>query len=568
LLAWREEKEKRFKGVNVRVLVMRSFLCRGKQRRFLMSQVNQHNNKVAVIDVGGVGVTYAELHRRARRLATRIHHFKEPTIACFQRASSSYVATMMATWMAGKRFLPLCTTHPEAELRYFVDDSNTGAIVYSSSEDGGAGKFLANLGKPCVDSDSALSVEPTSKAQPPPPTPPCPSSDALILYTSGTTGRPKGAVHTHHSLSSMVQGLVASWEYSSSDHILHFLPLHHLHGVLNKLCCVLHAGGCVEFLATAQPKVIWERLACPSSPKVTLFMAVPTIYARMIEYASAQEVGGRTGGAATIKAALEAVRRDSRLMACGSAALPDPVMDAWRQLTGQVLLERYGMTECGMILSNPYKPASARLPGHVGSPLPQVEVRLVDDNEREIPHSRSSSAAAEEEAAGGERVGELRVKGPTVFREYLNRREAFLDSFDADGWFKTGDVAVRRPGSGVYAILGRSSTDIIKSKGFKLSALEIERELLSADDVVNEAAVVGRPHPMDGEVVVAVVVPQKQYAHLSPAELKAHLQPFLKTKLASYKLPVRYHVAQALPRNALGKVQKKTLFKDLGITEL
>jgi len=523
---------------------------------------------VGVIDVGGKGVTYAELHRRARQLATLLHHYKEPTIACFQRASSSYVVTMLATWMAGKRFLPLCTTHPEAELRYFVDDSNTGAIVYSSSEDGGAGKFLANLGKPCVDSDSALLGEPaisTTTSLPLPPTP-SPSSDALILYTSGTTGRPKGAVHTHNSLSSMVQGLVSSWEYSSSDHILHFLPLHHLHGVLNKLCCVLYAGGCVEFLATAQPKVIWERLACPSSPKVTLFMAVPTIYARMIEFASAQ---GGPAQSATIKAALEAVRRDSRLMACGSAALPDPVMDAWRQLTGQVLLERYGMTECGMILSNPYKPVSARLTGHVGSPLPQVEVRLVDDNEREIPHSRSSAASASVKATEGEeeRVGELRVKGPTVFREYLNRREAFLESFDADGWFKTGDVAVRRPGSGVYAILGRSSTDIIKSKGFKLSALEIERELLSADDVVNEAAVVGRPHPMDGEIVVAVVVPQKQYAHLSPAELKAHLQPFLKTKLASYKLPVLYHVAQALPRNALGKVQKKTLFKDLGITE-
>jgi len=529
--------------------------------------------RVAVRNVDGTVVTFGEILRRSRALAAALKQrgIKEPTVACFHKASSGYVETMLATWMLGKRFLPLCTTHPQAELQYFVDDSKAGVIVYSSQEACKKHSFgaLPNLGVALVDRSS---IAASSSLPEPEPEPeelhPDLNSDALILYTSGTTGRPKGVVHSHLGVTCMITGLVDSWQYSSKDHILHFLPLHHLHGVLNKLLCVLYAGGCVEFLASAHPLEIWTRLAALEAqhPKVNLFMAVPTVYARMIEFAAEATKSDDDKKKEMVLRALASVRADMRLMACGSAALPDTVMNTWRKLTGHVLLERYGMTECGMILSNDYTPVANRTPGHVGKPLPHVNVRLVDDKEQEIGSNGSSS----EEVAG-----ELRVKGPTVFREYLNRPDAFRDSFDKDGWFKTGDMAVRRRDTGMYAILGRNSTDIIKSKGYKLSALEIERELLACDDVIREVAVVGRPHPIDGEYVAAVVVLQPSCAMSASAssiaddEQKAlvdKIKDFLKTRLANYKSPVRYFfITQPLPRNALGKVNKKTLFSELSL---
>lgn len=536
------------------------------------------SSRISCVNVDGSALSYSGLLKSSHALASvlRKRNIKEPTIACFHKASSGYVVTMLATWMVGKRFLPLCTTHPEAELRYFVEDSKAGAIVYSSVESCSKHSYnaLPNLGVPLLDLSSESTASERSDAFPDPDM----NSDALILYTSGTTGRPKGVVHTHNGVTCMISGLVDRWEYSPDDRILHFLPLHHLHGVLNKLMCVLYAGGCVEFLPSAHPQEIWTRLAKLDLPKVNLFMAVPTVYARMIEYAkdalmsiSDQQEEYKKS---SMHRALNSVKVNMRLMACGSAALPDTVMKTWRELTGHVLLERYGMTEGGMLLSNDYLPVSNRTPGHVGKPLPYVTVRLVGEHENEIPGSNSSPptnstviAGGEDEEEEGEATGELRVKGPTVFKEYLNRPDVYRESFDKDGWFKTGDIAVRRK-NGMYAILGRSSTDIIKSKGYKLSALEIERELLAFENVIKEVAVVGRPHLIDGEYVAAVVVVQAPYMHQSHEVLVAQIKSFLKSRLANYKSPKRYFFAkQPLPRNALGKVGKKTLFKDMNIND-
>lgn len=520
--------------------------------------------RIALIDSTGGKQTYEQLLHRSVSLAhvLKSKNIKEPTIACFQKANSNYVVTMLATWMIGKRFLPLCTTHPEAELKYFIDDSRAGAIVFSSHDTCSKHSYgaLPQLGVPLIDSSSSTSPMEGGNSDVDYQVPDF-NSDALILYTSGTTGRPKGVVHSHHGVTSMVDGLVQSWEYSQNDHILHFLPLHHLHGVLNKLLCMVYVGGCVEFLSSAHAGDIWKRLAADGQPSVSLFMAVPTIYARMIEFAQDAAKSGDVEKKAIVESALAAVRRDTRLMACGSAALPDNVMTTWYKLTGQVLLERYGMTEGGMLLSNAYLPISSRTPGHVGTPLPHVTVRLVDDSEKEIAGSHSAASA---QSGTSDEPGELRVKGPTVFREYLNRPEAYNETFDSNGWFKTGDIAVRKE-NGMYAILGRNSTDIIKCKGYKLSALEVERELL-AMEIVKEVAVIGRPHPMDGETVVAIVVVHSDKTR-SDDQCTAQLKEFLKTKLAHYKLPSRYIYVESLPRNALGKVGKKTLWKDLQLGE-
>jgi len=399
---------------------------------------------------------------------------------------------------------------------------------------------------------------------------------ALVLYTSGTTGRPKGVLHTRAGLQSSIQALSQAWEYSDKDRILHFLPLHHLHGVLNKLLCIMWAGGTIEFSKSSNTVQIWKRLAkeINENNKLTVFMAVPTVYARMLEdvrkiKSNEIDINSNVLTSSDIEKAVIAMKK-MRLMACGSAALPDPIMDQWLELSGHILLERYGMTELGMVLSNPYK--GIRRKGFVGIPLPLVECRIVGDDEKEIVNS--------------EQPGELRVRGPNVFNRYLNKQDATRESFDKEGWFKTGDTAVfiedyssesNQKKDRIYKLLGRTSTDIIKSSGYKLSALEIERELLAHPQIV-EAAVIGKKDDVYGETVTAIITIRSSIenninfdknllieSNLESKKILEKMRQFLESRLASYKQPRIYHIVSSIPRNHLGKVNKKTLMKDLGI---
>jgi malonyl-CoA/methylmalonyl-CoA synthetase len=258
-----------------------------------------------------------------------------------------------------------------------------------------------------------------------------------------------------------------------------------------------------------------------TSGELTLYMAVPTIYHRLIahlEQISEEDRDRFREGVGML-----------RLMVSGSAALPVPVMERWRELSGHTLLERYGMTEIGMGLSNSYR--GKRYPGLVGTPLPGVEVRLVDDDGVET---------------GDGLAGEIQVRGPSVFREYWERPEDTAEAFTSEGWFRTGDTAVVEEGR--YRILGRTSVDILKTGGEKVSALEIE-ELLLSHEAVSEAAVVGIDDPEWGQRVVAVVVPS---AEIGGEALRA----WLKTRLAPHKVPKEIHLADSLPRNAMGKTMK------------
>lgn len=349
----------------------------------------------------------------------------------------------------------------------------------------------------------------------------------MILYTSGTTGKPKGVVTTHRNLGAQIRSLVEAWGWSEEDRILLSLPLHHLHGILNVVCCALWTGAMCEMLPKFDAARVWSRLA---SGELTIYMGVPTIYHRLIEAWDAT-------GDIEEKARLRAGCRQMRLMVSGSAALPVPVLERWQEISGHTLLERYGMTEIGMALSNPL--AGERRPGSVGSPLPGVEVRLVDEQGREVEDGQA---------------GQIQVRGDTVFLEYWNRPDATRDAFTGDGWFHTGDEAVREEGS--YRILGRSSIDIIKSGAEKVSALEVE-EVLLRHAAVGEAAVVGIPDPEWGQRVVAVVVPVGN-AHPEAADLRE----WCRSGLAPYKVPKEVHFVDSLPRNPMGKVIKPDLVRE------
>jgi malonyl-CoA/methylmalonyl-CoA synthetase len=300
------------------------------------------------------------------------------------------------------------------------------------------------------------------------------------------------------------------------------LPLHHVHGLVNGALGALRAGAELGFRRSFEPDEVWNLFAAGAA---TVFYAVPTLYHQLAEAWARADVPARkawSAGAAGL-----------RLMVSGSAALPAPLWARWREIAGQDLLERYGMTEIGMAISNPYR--GERRPGTVGQALPGMEVRIVAEDGRDAPPGSP---------------GEIRVRGPSLFREYWSRPDATRDSF-RDGFFLTGDVA--ELDAGYVRIRGRASVDIIKSAGYKISALEIEAVLLE-HPAIREAAVVGQPDPEWGELVTACVV-----LHPGRTLQAEELKEFCRDKLAPYKLPRRLRVLAELPRNAMGKVTKPAL---------
>lgn len=301
-----------------------------------------------------------------------------------------------------------------------------------------------------------------------------------MIYTSGTTSSPKGCVSTHRNITFQATCLVKAWEYSLSDHLIHVLPLHHIHGIVNGLIASFMSGVTVEMHPKFDPKVIWKRWQDRSS---TMFMAVPTIYSRLVDSFDSHIRG--TEAESSAREGANALR----LVVSGSAALPTPIKSRFLEITGQVLLERYGMTEIGMGISCGLE-IEKRIDGSVGWPLPGVDVRLTDKESGKVIESPDED-------------GMIEIKGDNVFLEYWGRPGATAKEFTSDGWFKTGDVA-RRDANGAYFIQGRASVDVIKSGGYKISALEVERAMLGLD-ALQEVAVVGLADEEWGQRVAAVV---------------------------------------------------------------
>ena len=346
---------------------------------------------------------------------------------------------------------------------------------------------------------------------------------AMMLFTSGTTNKPKGVVSTHKTIKAQITTLIEAWEWSKEDVIPLFLPLHHIHGIVNILSCGLWAGATVHLFAKFDIPRITEQVA---SGIYNVFMAVPTIYVKLIQYFDSIEQE-------QVRSICDGFNA-MRLNISGSAACPVKLFKQWQELTGQVLLERYGMTEIGMGISNPY--AGERRAGCVGQPLPGVQVQLFDENDSPI--------------TAEETPGEIRIQGNNVFLEYWDNPKATGESFK-DGWFCTGDVAVLE--DGYYRIMGRSSVDIIKSGGYKLSALEIEGVLLT-HEAIAEVAVIGVADDTWGEAVTAFVA-LKPTSNLDYDQLKN----WCEGKMSSYKIPKALKIVDALPRNAMGKVTKPAL---------
>lgn len=480
----------------------------------LVARARSWTGRTALSDGEGT-YTYGELldgsNRGAAGLLSGPPDLDEARVAFMVEPSFRYVRTQWAIWRAGGVAVPLCLTHPAPELEYVLDTTTPTAVVASPAYADLLGPLAGERGIPFM-LDHQLDAEPVS----------LPTVDnsrrAMILFTSGTTGRPKGVVTTHANIEAQIKSLVAAWEWSSDDRILATLPLHHVHGIVNVIGCALWSGAVCEMHPGFDAARVSDRIAAGG---LTLYMAVPTIYHRLIAHLE--------GGDKEYRDSFRAGAEKFRLMVSGSAALPVPVLEKWLELSGQTLLERYGMTEIGMALSNPYR--GERIPGSVGSPLPRVEVRLVDDEGRD---------------PGDGAPGEIQVRGLTVFREYWKRPEDTKEAFTEDGWFLTGDTAVVDDGR--YRILGRSSVDILKSGGEKISALEIE-DVLLRHETVSEAAVVGIDDEEWGERVVAVVVAK---APVDPEDLRS----WVRASLAPHKVPKEVHFTEALPRNPLGKTVK------------
>ncbi|MCS6812807.1 MAG: acyl-CoA synthetase [Cyanobacteria bacterium] len=487
----------------------------------LVARAYDYSQRTAIVTTDGQ-FTYYDLLRVSEQIATNLlngsNDLQERRVAFLVPAGFDYVATQWGIWRAGGIAVPLCVSHPRPELEYVITDADADIVVAHPSfadllrpiATAQHRRFILTSDPLPADIADLPDVDPTRRA--------------LILYTSGTTGKPKGVVTTHCNIQAQVTSLVTAWEWSADDRILHVLPLHHIHGIVNVLTCALWSGAECHMLSKFEAETVWN---CIGQGDLTLFMAVPTIYTKLI---AAWEKAPRDRQTHWSQACA-----GLRLMVSGSAALPVTVLEKWQTITGHFLLERYGMTEIGMALSNPLH--GQRRAGYVGNPLPQVEVRLVDDEGMPVPPGIA---------------GEIQVKGPGVFLEYWRRPEATAKAF-RDGWFCTGDLAIVEENA--YRILGRISVDIIKTGGYKVSALEIEEVLRTHPDI-QECAVVGVADPEWGERVCAALV-------LNPdCELTLEsLRAWAKAYLAPYKVPTRILTMEALPRNAMGKITKPSLAK-------
>lgn len=486
----------------------------------------------------------------------------------------SYVVTQWATWMTGAVAVPLCKTHPVRELCFFVKDSQSSLLVVTEEFSKVGEEVLRETGIPLLvikKDDYGSKYEKSAnywqnqfqdekkmldemlalnefREKP-----------ALIIYTSGTTGKPKGVIVSHGNLYAQILGMISTWGWTSHDVILHVLPLHHIHGIVNVLMTPLHCGATCVMLPKFNPQMVWAKLLNPvgmnGGLRINLFMAVPTIYAKLIE--SFESKGQANNYMRTfVRTTCE---NRIRLMVSGSASLPQPIMERWEEITGHKLLERYGMSEIGMALSNPLN--GPRIPGAVGQPMPWVEVCIAKANvyakygydviaQGNKSHTRITPGMEGEQ-------GELLVRGPNVFKEYFQRPESTKSAFTEDGWFQTGDTALYE--NGVYRIMGRTSVDIIKSGGYKISALHIERHLLAHPDII-DCAVVGLPDITWGQRIAAVIILKSGADEMSQRKL----QEWAAEHLPSYQIPtVLKQLKDEIPRNAMGKVNKKEILANL-----
>ncbi|MGA5064589.1 acyl-CoA synthetase [Streptomyces exfoliatus] len=455
-------------------------------------------------------LTYEELARAAGALAARIGGAGRVAVRATPTAHTA--VAVVAALMAGVPAVPLNPRTGERELAHILGDSEPTVVLAGPGDELPAG--LAGL--PRID------VALTGPAGPLPVEPADPESPALIVYTSGTTGPPKGVVLSRRAIGASLDALADAWSWTADDVLVHALPLFHVHGLILGILGPLRRGGEVRHLGAFSAEGVARELGAGGG---TMLFGVPTMYHRLAD-------------ALADDPALVAAMAGARLLVSGSAALPVHDHERITAATGRTVVERYGMTET--LMNTSVRPGAGPRPGTVGTPLAGVDLRLVDED---------GSVLKE---LDGETVGEVQVRGPNLFSGYLNRPEATAEAFDGD-WFRTGDMAVREA-DGTVRLVGRKATDLIKSGGYKIGAGEIENALLDHPGI-REVAVTGEPDADLGERIVAWVVPTDASAPPAAAELADHVARLL----APHKRPRTVRYLDALPRNDMGKVLKKAL---------
>lgn len=486
----------------------------------------------------------------------------------------------------------MSSAHPAELLEYFIQDSNSDLILTSPEFEEKLKPIADKLKKPLqvveptqlidsestiVDEDLFISNFPSGSFYK--------KSPALFLYTSGTTSKPKGVQISYSNIEAQISSLTHAWNIQPNDTVLHSLPLHHLHGVINAMLLPLSAGGKVILLPKFDSDNVWSYLLninMPQKDRVSIYMGVPTSYSYLI-----QEYDKMFSKSAQMTEYIKThCQNKIRLMISGSAPLPSTIFQRWKDITGHKLLERYGMSEIGMCLSNPLQEdkVNQRMPGFVGAPLPGVKIRITNpDNEKDIlleangEYNKGIWATHEQQgqpamlkikpglAADAEIIGCLQVSGPNIFKEYWNRAEATEKAFTPEGWFLTGDTVCYDPTVNSYKIMGRNSVDIIKSRGYKISALEIETKLLE-NPLIQDCAVIGIPDEILGQKIVALIVKNESKingdAEKTETDKLLALKKWCESKFASYSMPTLTTVSK-IPRNQMGKVNKVDLVEDL-----
>ncbi|BEI83418.1 hypothetical protein CcaverHIS002_0400220 [Cutaneotrichosporon cavernicola] len=498
--------------------------------------------------INGIDASYARLAADVLRLAQRLaaadartEGLREARVALL--VDKGYLAALglLAIWAAGGLVVPVLSSLPLPEQAYLVNTADCALILVDKNnrtraeqlvaqkDEGESLKIMevevADLVEEVGDAADVLQALAPIDGE----------ARAMMLFTSGTTGRPKGAVTRHSSLAAQVSSTVQAWRWTESDNLLHILPLNHLHGIAVGLLPTLWAGASVELWDKFDADKVWARwINGAEKAPITMFFFVPTGYSRLIAAHRAMTPEQQ--------AEASAASAKLRLQVSGSAPLPVSVKSAWENGIGggQVILERYGMTETGLIAGTGWE-NEKRVKGCVGFAFPGMEIRLWDPVENVV-------------ITGRDVPGDIEVRGPQVTKEYWRNPEATTKEF-RDGWFRTGDVGIYSGATGeegMLKILGRASVDIIKSGGEKLSAVEIERAILELPGM-KDVAVVGIPDEEWGQIVGAVIVTEGEQV-----ELKT-LRDQLRSELAAYKLPRRLKVLDAIPRNGMGKVQKKLI---------
>jgi malonyl-CoA/methylmalonyl-CoA synthetase len=474
----------------------------------------------------GRTVSYGELEMETGRMARLLAELgvaKGDRVAAIVEKSPEAIFLYLAALRAGAAHLPLNTAYQAGELAYFLGDAKPKVVVGRPEAEAALGPIAAERGATLLTlgADGGGSLTERSRGLDPDFAPvPVASDDlAALLYTSGTTGRAKGAMMSHGNLASNARALHRMWGFRADDVLLHVLPIFHTHGLFVATNCVLLNGTGMLFLSRFEAATV-----CRLLPRATVMMGVPTFYTRLLEQ---PDFGPETC-------------RNMRLFISGSAPLLEETHRAFEARTGHVILERYGMTETGMNTSNPLE--GERRAGTVGFPLPEVEVRVADEDGR---------------ALGPGEVGVLEVRGPNVFKGYWGLPEKTAEEFRPDGFFVTGDIAAIDE-AGYVRIVGRAK-DLIISGGFNVYPKEVELVIDELEGVA-ESAVIGLAHPDFGEAVTAVV--RRETRREGPDE--AAVIAAVKEQLANYKVPKRVFFVDELPRNAMGKVQKNVLRESYG----